>query len=478
MTIPTRQAPPPPINQQQNRAFASSARSSVTQQRNNKSRYTPTTDWDDQPFGDMWGASTTQPQSKKPAPPRPPPPKVKPSTGKKPSTLHSNTILSNLISRARLSKPKSQPPVAAKLPAPSQPPSINYGSVKSSPSFTSSTASTPSYSADKQLISFDSPPGSPTFTQKSNSDCVSVDSFSSDSNYSPNNGFSTESGFEDDFVLDNLKPYKRMTPVDPFDLLDEPTAAARPPIAQKPLNVGSASFYTATKPVVDETLCNGKNLISAEPIRAGPTIIRAVHKKPQAPPKPKATLVTAVFEKQESDESLSESPPMPSCPPPPPPKEFFDEVKVEVARKAPAFVDGECEESYGIGLYDFDGEQDGDLPIRAGEKVYLLKRVNDEWMMGRNRRGCEGMFPVNFVEVKVPLVDDREQQAPPSGSSTPTCDVIKAKALYDFNAESSEDLTLRVNDEINILYAINEEWLFGEIGNRRGQFPANYVEYL
>lgn len=335
------------------------------------------------------------------------------------------------MSRARFSKPqKSTAPPKLQAPPSGQ-------IMKPSPSFTS-TASLPTATYSEQLISFDSPPSSPTFTQKSNSDCVSVGSFSSDS--SPHNGFSTESGFEDDFVLDNFKPYKRMTPVDPFDLLDEggftAPSAIRPPIAQKPVNIGgTSSFYASTKPteVVDETLCNGKNLITTPTVRLGPTIIRAVPSKlkPQAPPKPQ---ISAPVVKQPSDESLDDSPPsppMPSCPPPPPPAEYFGD---------------EPQESYAIGLFNFEGEQDSDLPFREGEKIYLVRRVNDEWLFGRNRRGCEGMFPANFVEIKIPLVGSaNEAAAASSGSSTPSCDVIKVRALYDFNAETIDDLTLRVS---------------------------------
>lgn len=64
MTIPTRAAPPIPINQQQNRISATSARSAVPSHQHNKTRYTPTTDWDDQPFGDgsAWGVQMQQQQ--------------------------------------------------------------------------------------------------------------------------------------------------------------------------------------------------------------------------------------------------------------------------------------------------------------------------------------------------------------------------------------------------------------------------------
>ena len=39
-------------------------------------------------------------------------------------------------------------------------------------------------------------------------------------------------------------------------------------------------------------------------------------------------------------------------------------------------------------------------------------------------------------------------------------------------------IALQENDEITVLYKINDDWLFGEVDGRQGQFPANFLEYL
>lgn len=62
--------------------------------------------------------------------------------------------------------------------------------------------------------------------------------------------------------------------------------------------------------------------------------------------------------------------------------------------------------------------------------------MNDEWMLGRNKRGCEGIFPLSYIEIKVPLENV---------NSTPKVTQHLIKALYDFNAETSDDLTIKVN---------------------------------
>lgn len=70
--------------------------------------------------------------------------------------------------------------------------------------------------------------------------------------------------------------------------------------------------------------------------------------------------------------------------------------------------------------------------------------MNDEWMLGRNKRGCEGIFPLSYIEIKVPL------QIELTNKSITKHEI---KALYDFNAETSDDLTIKVNIFDYIFYA-------------------------
>lgn len=552
MTIPSRPAPPPP-------------------QRNTNTplRYTPTTDWDFCAFDSVAPSSSSsstasnpaanfqqQPQyhqpnakSKKPPPPRPPPPKLTAAPTaplKKPGQPQSINILSNLFGHKRASTGSAgsanksngagiahQKSGAVKLLPPPPPTgtskglgktaatanhprsfdsgsSSHYGSLYGSIASNSTPASVASgANADMQLISFDSPPSSPTFTQKSCSDCISVDSFSSDSNYSsPNNGnmSQAESGFEDDFVAcaNNNRGQRPGSGVpwggDPLDPFDAGSISGRSGAAPSPVIYGtipmapsSSSSAQIRAPLLNsklqqsdfiDPLCNGQSALPKVPIMAMPTIIKppsgsGSDSQKSTPSHSMAALRSnsgavgiAMAPKKmthshydgpvdsESFDSLT-SRPMPSMPPPPPP---------------PTTMDSYSEEPYGIALYDFDGETDEDLSFKTNEKIYLLKRLNEEWYMGRDKRGLEGMFPVNYVEVKVPLSDfpaENHQQE----KDEPVA-VTKVRALYNFNAETAEDVTIMENDLVAVLYQITPEWLYGEIDGRRGQFPANYIEYV
>lgn len=77
-------------------------------------------------------------------------------------------------------------------------------------------------------------------------------------------------------------------------------------------------------------------------------------------------------------------------------------------------------------------------------------------MFGRSKRGCEGMFPVNYIDIKVPLMNANDEpklsHRTPSLSSSSSATSGQegnrggrlCRVLYDFQAEADGDLTIKV----------------------------------
>ncbi|XP_073498829.1 GRB2-related adapter protein 2 isoform X2 [Phyllobates terribilis] len=60
-------------------------------------------------------------------------------------------------------------------------------------------------------------------------------------------------------------------------------------------------------------------------------------------------------------------------------------------------------------------------------------------------------------------------------SSPPPRRLRRVKALYDFKALESDELSFETNDIIEVLESSNDSWWLGKLGNRTGLFPTNYV---
>lgn len=242
-------------------------------------RYSPVTNWNDDPFGaDVFEPSPHYTQKKKP-PPRPPPPKVnskQPDVPVKPSHfMRKPTVLSSLLSRKNKSVQNQNININSQsLLADSN---CDVDPHKMFPKCEPKNVQTGA------LIDLSSPPSSPTFTTRSSSDGLSVDSFGSDATTSTNqhnvlnggNASQAESGFEDDFdlFLHSRKNIAKEDTLDDFTSIDpfSPQPMSKPPVSRKPVlsrdfdvtsNVNSQSAFTSLK---------------------GPTIIRAKPARPKPP---------------------------------------------------------------------------------------------------------------------------------------------------------------------------------------------------
>jgi len=124
-------------------------------------------------------------------------------------------------------------------------------------------------------------------------------------------------------------------------------------------------------------------------------------------------------------------------------------------------------------LYNYDATEDNELSFKANERIVVIQKDDSGWWHGE-LNGQVGIFPSNFVE--------SGEGAPPAGvvasKEEPTKTATKCKVLYDYNADSDSELTIKEGDILTI-ETEDEGWYFGANGKGdTGRFPSNYVQTM
>ena len=129
-------------------------------------------------------------------------------------------------------------------------------------------------------------------------------------------------------------------------------------------------------------------------------------------------------------------------------------------------------------IFDFPGDQPGDLPLFTGGFVYLLEKLGDGWYKGALPGGNEeGIFPEAFIEIIEALPDKPiEIVAKPVEAPVEVDTAYTGKAIYDFPGGTEGDLSFNAGDVISGITSVNDEWLQGESNGMRGIFPIGFIE--
>jgi sorbin and SH3 domain-containing protein 1 len=111
------------------------------------------------------------------------------------------------------------------------------------------------------------------------------------------------------------------------------------------------------------------------------------------------------------------------------------------------------------------------------------KRQEQDERINRSRRHSAFMTLPTAPVALDRYMDDTDirlstRTTPTTAASGVTTVRSKAKAIYNFQAQSHRELTLRRGDIVYLLRAVNENWFEGEHHGLVGIFPINYVQVL
>ncbi|VDO42417.1 unnamed protein product, partial [Onchocerca flexuosa] len=124
---------------------------------------------------------------------------------------------------------------------------------------------------------------------------------------------------------------------------------------------------------------------------------------------------------------------------------------------------------HALALFDFDSNVSGDLTFRANDEIYVIERINNDWLRGSIGMR-QGIFPANYI---------REIPAPTTMTSESMNFHASAEyvnALYDYNSAIEDDLIFRAGDRIEVLEWVSKDWLRGKLNGKIGLVPRTYIE--
>ncbi|XP_035297736.1 sorbin and SH3 domain-containing protein 1 isoform X4 [Cricetulus griseus] len=174
-----------------------------------------------------------------------------------------------------------------------------------------------------------------------------------------------------------------------------------------------------------------------------------------------------------------------------------------------------------IAKFNFNGDTQVEMSFRKGERITLLRQVDENWYEGRiPGTSRQGIFPITYVDVlKRPLVKNpvdyidlpyssspsrsttASPQVPPSDGksslivsqqpqaqqrrvtpdrSQTSQDLCSYQALYSYVPQNDDELELRDGDIVDVMEKCDDGWFVGTSRRTRqfGTFPGNYVKPL
>lgn len=137
---------------------------------------------------------------------------------------------------------------------------------------------------------------------------------------------------------------------------------------------------------------------------------------------------------------------------------------------------------YGRALFTFHAQHPDELSLTKGEIVRLHRYVDSQWMEGEVE-GRSGFLPCAYIDVIVDCPGGAEcyyenaAEAFLNHEYSDLADNTVACVLFDFIAQTDEDLTLKKGEYIHLLRQIDDDWYQAKNGSGRiGLCPKNYVK--
>lgn len=111
-----------------------------------------------------------------------------------------------------------------------------------------------------------------------------------------------------------------------------------------------------------------------------------------------------------------------------------------------------------VALYDYNAQNEDELDLIKEQCYSIIEMKEDGWIQVKDSNGNIGLVPSNYIN---------------------TSNQNHVTALYDYNANSPDELTMKKGDAILVIeFGEDDGWLKGKVVStgQAGLFPSNYVK--
>ncbi|XP_077381834.1 sorbin and SH3 domain-containing protein 2 isoform X2 [Festucalex cinctus] len=154
-----------------------------------------------------------------------------------------------------------------------------------------------------------------------------------------------------------------------------------------------------------------------------------------------------------------------------------------------------------VARYNFNADTNVELSLRKGERVIVLRQVDQNWYEGKIPDTTkQGIFPVAYVDLfkrspsktsahHLHHVDPHGYHGNRTPSSTPIKRLVQEalhgggdpfQAVYNYAPRNEDELELKEGDVVDVMEKCDDGWFVGTSRRSKlfGTFPGNYVKQL
>lgn len=136
-----------------------------------------------------------------------------------------------------------------------------------------------------------------------------------------------------------------------------------------------------------------------------------------------------------------------------------------------------AEAGRGIALYPYDASGEDETSLVEGEEVEIVEDDDGSgWTTVRPSNGKQGLVPTSYLQITES--DSPKKKGPSVAPRRGAKRVQYVEALYDYNAEEDNELTIHAGDRIILIQDDTDGsgWTEGEIDGKKGMFPTSYAK--